>query len=367
MFDELGNRSEKKQIKIYERRQDLQNAFFLYLDINEDPFTTSNSIYLNKDDLNEDGTYNLSGAFTSKPISLKIDGEDVQVNDDYSFSKNLKIKNGINIFNFKAVGYGWNEVQNRDFMVTIYYDDKAPEVTYNNLIEDKNGYIYTSNEVFILSGIAKDTNDYSLSINKSKIFTTTFDTTNNDGFKKEFIKAINLQEGENNILVEAEDINGNKYSKVLKVIFDKESAKRKVLVKYIDKDTKKEIAKSSELIGNIGDEYTTSPKEVEGYNLFSTTSNTSGLFRDGTIIVTYKYAKEEKILKVNSFTTDKVSPQSVGNYINLKVDAEGKGELQYKFIIKDENGNWYKLTDFQTSNTFTWYTTKAGNKTLYVV
>ena len=366
VFDELGNRSEKKQIKIYERRQDLQNAFFLYLDINEDPFTTSNSIYLNKDDLNEDGTYNLSGAFTSKPISLKIDGEDVQVNDDYSFSKNLKIKNGINIFNFKAVGYGWNEVQNRDFMVTIYYDDKAPKVTYNNLIEDKNGYIYTSNEVFILSGIAKDTNDYSLSINKSKIFTTTFDTTNNDGFKKEFIKAINLQEGENNILVEAEDINGNKYSKVLKVIFDKESAKRKVLVKYIDKDTKKEIAKSSELIGNIGDEYTTSPKEVEGYNLFSTTSNTSGLFRDGTIIVTYKYAKEEKILKVNSFTTDKVSPQSVGNYINLKVDAEGKGELQYKFIIKDENGNWYKLTDFQTSNTFTWHTTKAGNKTLYV-
>ena len=366
VFDELGNRSEKKQIKIYERRQDLQHAFFLYLDINEDPFTTSNSIYLNKDDLNEDGTYNLSGAFTSKPISLKIDGEDVQVNDDYSFSKNLKIKNGINIFNFKAVGYGWNEVQNRDFMVTIYYDDKAPKVTYNNLIEDKNGYIYTSNEVFILSGIAKDTNDYSLSINKSKIFTTTFDTTNNDGFKKEFIKAINLQEGENNILVEAEDINGNKYSKVLKVIFNKESAKRKVLVKYIDKDTKKEIAKSSELIGNIGDEYTTSPKEVEGYNLFSTTSNTSGLFRDGTIIVTYKYAKEEKILKVNSFTTDKVSPQSVGNYINLKVDAEGKGELQYKFIIKDENGNWYKLTDFQTSNTFTWYTTKAGNKTLYV-
>ena len=60
------------------------------------------------------------------------------------------------------------------------------------------------------------------------------------------------------------------------------------------------------------------------------------MFRDGTIIVTYKYAKEEKILKVNSFTTDKVSPQSVGNYINLRVDAEGKGELQYKFIIKDE-------------------------------
>ncbi len=366
VYDELGNRCEKKQIKIYERRQDLQNIFIFQLDINEDPFTSNNSIYLNKDDLNEDGTYNLSGSFTSKPVSFKVNGEDVKVNDDFTFSKKVIVKEGVNIYDFKIIAYDWGEIQNINFKATIYYDDKAPEVTYNNLIEDNNGYIYTSNEVFILSGIAKDNNDYSLSINKSNIFTTTFDTTNNEGFKKEFIKAINLQDGENKILVEAEDINGNKYSKILKVILDKEKYKRKVLVKYVDKDTNKEITEPLELIGNIGDKYITSAKEIKGYKLFSTTPNTSGLFKDGTVIVTYKYAKEEKVLKVNSFTTDKISPQTVGNYINLRVDAEGQGELKYKFIIKDENGNWYKLRDFETSNTFTWNATKAGNKTLYV-
>lgn len=241
VYDELGNRCEKKQIKIYERRQDLQNIFIFQLDINEDPFTSNNSIYLNKDDLNEDGTYNLSGSFTSKPVSFKVNGEDVKVNDDFTFSKKVIVKEGVNIYDFKIIAYDWGEIQNINFKATIYYDDKAPEVTYNNLIEDNNGYIYTSNEVFILSGIAKDNNDYSLSINKSNIFTTTFDTTNNEGFKKEFIKAINLQDGENKILVEAEDINGNKYSKILKVILDKEKYKRKVLVKYVDKDTNKEI------------------------------------------------------------------------------------------------------------------------------
>ena len=366
VYDELGNRCEKKQIKIYERRQDLQNIFMLHLDINEDTFISKNYIYLNKDDLNEDGTYNLSGSLTNKPISFKIAGEEVKINDDFTFSKKVMVKEGVNIYDFKIIAYEWGEIQNINFKATIYYDDKAPEVTYNNLIEDNNGCIYTTDEVFTLRGIAKDNNDYSLYINKSNIFTTTFDTTNKEGFKKEFVKAINLQDGENKILVEAEDINGNKYSKVLKVILDKERFKRKVLARYIDIDTREEISKSTELIGNIGEEYTTSAKKIVGYKLVNSTSNTSGVFKDGTVIVTYRYIKNNEKLAINSFIADKTSPQPIKTAIKLTTEVNQNAEtVQYKYY-RYLNGQYALIKDWSTNNSITIAPSTVGIYNIFV-
>ena len=75
----------------------------------------------------------------------------------------------------------------------------------------------------------------------------------------------------------------------------------------------------------------------------------------------------EQTLGITSFTADKVSPQLSGTQIKLTVNATGSGKLQYKFIIRDnKTGNWYKLRDFEESNTFIWKTGNTGNKTLYV-
>ena len=366
VYDELGNRCEKKQIKIYDRRQDLQNIFMLHLDINEDPFISNNCIYLNKDDLNEDGTYDISGSFTNTPVSFKIDGEEVKVNSDFTFSKKVKIKEEINIFTLTGSGYVCNELQSSEQKITIYYDNKAPEVTYDNLNEDSDGCIYTPNEVFVLSGIAKDSNDYSLSINNSKIFTTSFDTTNKVGFEKEFKRAINLQDGENKILVEAEDINGNKYSKVLKVILDKERFKRKVLARYIDIDTREEITKSTELIGNIGEEYTTSVKKIAGYKLVNNTSNTSGVFKDGTVIVTYRYIKNNEKLEINSFTANKTSPQPIKTAIKLTTEVNQNAEtVQYKYY-RYLNGKYVLIKDWSTNNSITIAPSTEGIYNIFV-
>ena len=46
--------------------------------------------------------------------------------------------------------------------------------------------------------------------------------------------------------------------------------------------------------------------------------------------------------------------------------AGGSGGFTYKFIVCDDKGNWYKLRDFERSNTFVWTTGRAGKKTLYV-
>ena len=75
----------------------------------------------------------------------------------------------------------------------------------------------------------------------------------------------------------------------------------------------------------------------------------------------------EIITSINNFTADKKSPQISGTVIKLSVEAAGKGTLQYKFIIKDnKTGNWAKLRDYGTNNTYIWKTKATGDKTLYV-
>ena len=75
----------------------------------------------------------------------------------------------------------------------------------------------------------------------------------------------------------------------------------------------------------------------------------------------------EIITTINNFTADKKSPQISGTAIKLSVEATGKGTLQYKFIIKDnKTGNWAKLRDYGTDNTYIWKTKATGDKTLYV-
>lgn len=76
--------------------------------------------------------------------------------------------------------------------------------------------------------------------------------------------------------------------------------------------------------------------------------------------------KNSKKLKIVSFTADKTSPQVIGTQVTLTVKATGTGTLQYKFLIRDSNGNLAILRDYTTSNTYTWETGQTGEKTLYV-
>ena len=140
-----------------------------------------------------------------------------------------------------------------------------------------------------------------------------------------------------------------------------------VNVKYVDEDGN-EIASSITKTGEVGTSYTTSAKTISGYTLKTTPSNASGTYKSGTVIVTYSYTKANTIVApiVNSFTTDKQSPQVSGTQVKLTANATGTGTLQYKFLVKDAAGNWAVLRDYATSNTYTWTTKTTGNKTLYV-
>ena len=88
---------------------------------------------------------------------------------------------------------------------------------------------------------------------------------------------------------------------------------------------------------------------------------------DGEIKSTcYVEVKESLPPIINSFTSDKTSPQVSGNKVSLKVEASGVGELQYKFLIRDSKGNWYVIRNYSSLNTCTWTTGTIGDNILYV-
>ena len=80
-----------------------------------------------------------------------------------------------------------------------------------------------------------------------------------------------------------------------------------------------------------------------------------------------KYVNMSSNLSVNSFTAGLSSPQTVGTDIELKALASGGiGNLEYKFIFKDENGNWSIIRNYASTNSYVWTPSKKGNYELYV-
>ena len=78
------------------------------------------------------------------------------------------------------------------------------------------------------------------------------------------------------------------------------------------------------------------------------------------------YANLGNGLQINSFVAQMPSPQVTGTKVNLTAQASGTGTLQYKFLLKSEDGNWYLIRDYASSNTCEWQTSLTGNKILYV-
>ena len=106
------------------------------------------------------------------------------------------------------------------------------------------------------------------------------------------------------------------------------------------------------------------PSKIGKYDLWVAIKDTTGKIVRRNI--SYEIKASNKI-SINSFTSDKVSPQAQGSQIKLTANAiGGSGTLQYKFVVTDGKGNWSVLRDYSTSNTYTWKASSLGNKTLYV-
>ena len=78
----------------------------------------------------------------------------------------------------------------------------------------------------------------------------------------------------------------------------------KVIVKYLDKDTKKELVPQREIEGVAGEEYTTNAAEVPYYKVVETTNNTTGKMKNDEITVIYYYQKQIFNFKVDKWISN---------------------------------------------------------------
>ena len=109
-----------------------------------------------------------------------------------------------------------------------------------------------------------------------------------------------------------------------------------VIVKYVDKETGKEIAKIQTIDGYVGKGYTTQKENIDGYNYISSTDNISGKMSEEPIEVIYYYSKP--IVKTYSSYTinylDSETGKPIKNPKEIK-DQELGSTIYAKALIID--------------------------------
>ena len=100
----------------------------------------------------------------------------------------------------------------------------------------------------------------------------------------------------------------------------------KVTIEYIDKNTGEPIAPPEEIEGHEGDDYTSDPIEIPGYELVEEPENAEGEMTKDPIEVIYIYARPAEVIV---------------SYI----DKETNEELVESEVIKGHEGDEYKTEE----------------------
>ncbi|WP_239255857.1 MucBP domain-containing protein, partial [Listeria ilorinensis] len=125
-----------------------------------------------------------------------------------------------------------------------------------------------------------------------------------------------------------------------------EKAQGNVTVMYKDEDGY-ELAEPSSMTGAIGDAYTTSPKEIEGYELKEVPDNATGTYTTEDQTVTYVYEKAQGNVIVKYVDEE-------GNEIAGTETLTGKVGTDYEATTKDIAG--YQLKEIPQNVTGTYKT-----------
>lgn len=99
-----------------------------------------------------------------------------------------------------------------------------------------------------------------------------------------------------------------------------------VEVKYIDQVTKEEIADKIELTGKVDEEYTTSQKDVDGYELVLIPNNKEGKYTIDKTTVTYEYLKQSDVITkyVDENTNEEIADSITQTYKQGDIYTTGK-------------------------------------------
>ncbi len=109
----------------------------------------------------------------------------------------------------------------------------------------------------------------------------------------------------------------------------------KVVVKHLEKDTKKQLAEEETINGYVGQEYVTQKKEITGYTFVESTNNTKGKMTEKAIEVIYYYAQQAKV------TVQHIDK----NTSKILKTVTQKGEVGEAFVTCAENIEGYVLVE----------------------
>ena len=132
------------------------------------------------------------------------------------------------------------------------------------------------------------------------------------------------------------------------------SKKSGVTVKYVDKETGKEIETPTEIEGHEGEKYKIEAKEIEGYDIVEEPENKEGTMINGMIEVIYYYRRPAKVVinyydENNKKIADEIiikghqndkyetEPKDIKYYIISKTAENKTGTMEVK-VTKDESG-----------------------------
>lgn len=182
----------------------------------------ASALHLNKKDTTE-GVYTVLGHVNKFTKVFKINGQDIKLNDDLSFSYDFKLNDGNNRLKLYAEDEDGNVVINYSYK--LYYDETSPTLELSNFVIREDGKIYTNEDLFNVSGKATDNMfGYSLYINGDCLINMDYDTSADATFlEREFSKDVNLNTGLNKINLKVVDVFKNEVNDELEVVLDKEA------------------------------------------------------------------------------------------------------------------------------------------------
>ncbi len=353
-----------------------------------------NSYYI---EIIEDGYIAQGGGYgveTIIPGKYTESGKDISILDpynDYTFKYNKEGK-----IQCVVKGYMVSEekIENGYKIITHYYDEEEEESRtiltildqdYNIIKEIKDFVLETSDNGYILfkeyrtnTTITKENNTTGedIFVNKG----TYFVKENKDGkiewLVENTVNTRELVEINNQYFGRFEEDKGNynyefgffKISeKTIKeqltnkkvINITNESDVGKIVTKYVDKATNKEIAVSEEITDRVGVDYETKAKEIEYYKLEGTPENAKGKVTNGTTEVIYYYNKQDFNIKADKTISELYvngEKQDVKNnknnifQVSINRKEVTKTDLKIRYIIRISNtgeipGTAGKVTD----------------------
>jgi len=122
-----------------------------------------------------------------------------------------------------------------------------------------------------------------------------------------------------------------------------------IKIRHVD-ESGKDLIPLRIVEGNVGQDYSTNPENIEGYTLKSTPENASGIFSVGSQIVTYIYSKNPDSIKEGTVNVTHVDEK--GNVLAPAESFKGNVGEDYLTNPKDIAGYTLKESPFNANGAY---------------